>query len=89
MQLTLSMDAGMIECKLVDSLSTQLYKWCISEEDTDSTRLSIDELLLEASEAFKMSQTMSPDSCALFPTAPSSVDLLTTRTSSTQLESVI
>ena len=65
MQITLSMDTEH-ECKLEDFLSTQLYEWCISEEDTDSTK---DELLLEASETFEMSQTTSPDSCALHPTA--------------------
>ena len=50
----------------------------------------MDELLLEASETFKMTQTTSPDSCALLPTTPSSVDLLTlisTRNSFTQFES--
>ena len=79
------------ECKLELFLSTQLYEVCISEEDADST--SMDELFLETSETFEMSQTRSPDSCALLPTAPSSVDISTltcmsTGTSSTQLESV-
>ena len=51
---------------------------------------SMDELLLEASETFEMSQT-SPDSCTLLPTAQSSVDLLklaSPGTSSTQVERV-
>ena len=73
-QLTLSMDAEH-ECKLEAVLSTQLYKWCISEKDADST--SKDWLLLEASEMFEKSQTTSPDSCALLPTAPSSLGLST------------
>ena len=47
------------ECKLE---SLQLYEWCISEEDGDST--SMDELL-EASETFGMSQATSPNSCTL------------------------
>ena len=56
MQITLSMDTEH-ECKLEDFLSTQLYEWCISEEDANST--SRDEILLEASEVFEMSKTMS------------------------------
>ena len=71
MQLTLSMDAEH-ECnKLEAFLSTQLYDWCTSEEDADST--SKDWLLLEVhvSEMFEKSQTTSPDSCALLPTPPS------------------
>ena len=48
------------ECKLKEFLSTQLYEWCISEEDTNST--SMDELLLEASKMFELSQlATSPD----------------------------
>ena len=62
MQLTLSMDVEH-QCKLELFLSTQLYEWCISEEDTDST--SMDELLLEAGEMFEMSQATSPDSYTL------------------------
>ena len=50
-----SMDAEP-ECKLELFLPTQLYEWCISEDDADST--SMDELLLEASETFEMSQTL-------------------------------
>ena len=65
------------ECKLEAYLSTQLYEWCISEEDADST--SKDWLLLEASETLEKSQTTSPDSCTLLPTASSSVDLSTLR----------
>ena len=45
------------KCKLELFLSTQLYEWCISEEDADST--SMDELLLEAGETFEMSQAAS------------------------------
>ena len=51
------------ESKLELFLSTQLYEWCISEEDANST--SMDELLLEAGKTFKMSQATSPNSCTL------------------------
>ena len=80
MKLALSVDTKH-ECRVKQFLST--------EEDLDST--SMDELLLEANEMFELSQTISPDSYALLPTAPSSVDsstLTITGTSSTQLESV-
>ena len=65
MQLTLSMDTEH-ECKLEEFLSTQIYKWCISKDNANST--SMGGILLEASE---MSQ-MSPDSCTLLLTVPSS-----------------
>ena len=58
----LSMDAEP-ECKL----STQLYEWCISEDDADSA--SMDELLLEASETFEMSQTLIAMHCFQLPQA--------------------
>ena len=76
MQLTPSIDTEH-ECKLEAYLSMQLYEWCISEEGADST--SKDWLLLEASGTFKRSQTTSPDSYTLLPTAPSFVDLSTLR----------
>ena len=73
MQLTLSMNAEH-ECTLELFLQCikrgrhQLYYTC--------TR-SMNELLLEASEMFEMSQTMSSDSCTLLPTGPRFVDLST------------